>query len=171
MSVQCEVTAKQAAHAPMSVFERYLTLWVALCMGLYVTSIMGGAALAASFSPLVLLQTGSWRIGLAIWAALALLALLARGMQGGGAEAAAQAAAGAAGRVPGRRIHESLTFGDLGMDAYAFGPQAALLAARRQRDGADPAACRRIRTLAQDSRRRLLGSAFRRSLRPLGKVL
>jgi len=50
---------------------------VALCMGLYVTSIMGGAALAASFSPLVLLQTGSWRIGLAIWAALALLALLA----------------------------------------------------------------------------------------------
>ncbi|MEN5044899.1 cyanate transporter [Pseudomonas koreensis] len=49
---------------------------VALCMGLYVTSIMGGAALAASFSPLVLLQTGSWRIGLAIWAALALLALL-----------------------------------------------------------------------------------------------
>ncbi|MEI7053131.1 cyanate transporter [Pseudomonas koreensis] len=49
---------------------------VALCMGLYVTSIMGGAALAASFSPLVLGQTGSWRIGLAIWAALALLALL-----------------------------------------------------------------------------------------------
>jgi CP family cyanate transporter-like MFS transporter len=49
---------------------------VALCMGLYVTSIMGGAALAASFSPLVLVQTGSWRIGLAIWAALALLALL-----------------------------------------------------------------------------------------------
>ena len=49
---------------------------VALCMGLYVTSIMGGAALAASFSPLVLVHTGSWRIGLAIWAALALLALL-----------------------------------------------------------------------------------------------
>jgi len=49
---------------------------VALCMGLYVTSIMGGAALAASLSPLVLGQTGSWRIGLAIWAALALLALL-----------------------------------------------------------------------------------------------
>jgi 4,5-DOPA dioxygenase extradiol len=38
-------------------------------------------------------------------------------------------AAGAAGRVPGRRIHASLTFGDLGMDAYAFGPQAARLAA------------------------------------------
>ncbi|MFJ2385937.1 cyanate transporter [Pseudomonas koreensis] len=49
---------------------------VALCMGLYVTSIMGGAALAASFAPLVGGQTGSWRIGLAIWAGLALLALL-----------------------------------------------------------------------------------------------
>ena len=32
MSVQCEVTAKQAAHAPMSVFERYLTVWVFLCI-------------------------------------------------------------------------------------------------------------------------------------------
>jgi 4,5-DOPA dioxygenase extradiol len=33
-------------------------------------------------------------------------------------------AAGAAGRTPATRIHASLTFGDLGMDAYAFGPQA-----------------------------------------------
>jgi len=33
-------------------------------------------------------------------------------------------AAGAAGRTPATRIHDSLTFGDLGMDAYAFGPQA-----------------------------------------------
>ncbi len=49
---------------------------VSLFMGLYVTSIMGGAAIAASFAPLVVLQTGSWQIGLAIWAALALLALL-----------------------------------------------------------------------------------------------
>jgi len=38
-------------------------------------------------------------------------------------------AAGAAGRTPATRIHDSLTFGDLGMDAYAFGPQAAALAA------------------------------------------
>jgi CP family cyanate transporter-like MFS transporter len=49
---------------------------VALCMGLYVTSIMGGAAMAASFAPLVMNQSGSWRIGLAIWAALAVVALL-----------------------------------------------------------------------------------------------
>lgn len=49
---------------------------VALCMGLYVTSIMGGAAIAASFAPLVMVRTGSWRLGLAIWAVLAVLALL-----------------------------------------------------------------------------------------------
>ncbi|MFJ4133100.1 CynX/NimT family MFS transporter [Pseudomonas cyclaminis] len=49
---------------------------VSLFMGLYVTAIMGGAALAASFSPFVQMRTGSWRIGLAIWAVLALLALV-----------------------------------------------------------------------------------------------
>ncbi|MCC9595377.1 MULTISPECIES: dioxygenase [unclassified Rubrivivax] len=39
-------------------------------------------------------------------------------------------AAGAAGVAPvARRVHASLTYGDLGMDAYAFGPQAARLAA------------------------------------------
>lgn len=32
MSIQCEVTAKQAAGVPMSVFERYLTVWVFLCI-------------------------------------------------------------------------------------------------------------------------------------------
>src|SRR5665811_2103648 len=32
MSAQCEVTGKRAAGAPMSVFERYLTVWVALCI-------------------------------------------------------------------------------------------------------------------------------------------
>lgn len=48
---------------------------VALCMGLYVTSIMGGAALAASFAPWVMVETGNWRAGLAVWAVLALLAI------------------------------------------------------------------------------------------------
>ncbi len=32
MSAQCEVTLKAAAGAPMSVFERYLTVWVFLCI-------------------------------------------------------------------------------------------------------------------------------------------
>ena len=30
MSAQCEVTAKAAAGAPMSLFERWLTVWVFL---------------------------------------------------------------------------------------------------------------------------------------------
>ncbi|WP_223511403.1 cyanate transporter [Pseudomonas sp. GL-B-19] len=60
---------------------------VAMCMGLYVTSIMGGAAIAASFAPLVMNQTGSWRIGLAIWAALAVVALLLWSGQRGGSTA------------------------------------------------------------------------------------
>ena len=38
-------------------------------------------------------------------------------------------AAGVAGRAPATCIHQSLTFGDLGMDAYAFGPGGAALAA------------------------------------------
>ena len=37
-------------------------------------------------------------------------------------------AAGAAGDGPALRVHASLTYGDLGMDAYAFGPGAAALA-------------------------------------------
>ncbi|RMS83877.1 Cyanate transport protein cynX [Pseudomonas savastanoi] len=48
---------------------------VSLCMGLYVTAIMGGAALAASFSPVVMGSSGSWRFGLAVWSLLALLAM------------------------------------------------------------------------------------------------
>ncbi|MBI2318933.1 MAG: ACR3 family arsenite efflux transporter, partial [Betaproteobacteria bacterium] len=32
MSAQCEVTVKQAAGVPLNFFERYLTLWVALCI-------------------------------------------------------------------------------------------------------------------------------------------
>jgi ACR3 family arsenite transporter len=32
MSAQCEVTAKIATGAPMSLFERYLTVWVFLCI-------------------------------------------------------------------------------------------------------------------------------------------
>jgi ACR3 family arsenite transporter len=32
MSVRCEVTGRRTAKAPMGIFERYLTLWVALCI-------------------------------------------------------------------------------------------------------------------------------------------
>jgi ACR3 family arsenite transporter len=33
MSAQCETTGKKAAGAPMGVFERFLTVWVFLCIG------------------------------------------------------------------------------------------------------------------------------------------
>jgi len=33
VSAQCEVVSAQAASAPLGVFERYLTLWVFLCIG------------------------------------------------------------------------------------------------------------------------------------------
>lgn len=48
MSAQCEVTAKQAAGAPMSVFERYLTVWVFLCIvvGITLGQLLPGVAQA-----------------------------------------------------------------------------------------------------------------------------
>ena len=32
MTAQCELGVKRAAGVPMSVFERYLTVWVFLCI-------------------------------------------------------------------------------------------------------------------------------------------
>ena len=34
MSTQCEVTARKAAGSPMGIFERYLTVWVFLCIAI-----------------------------------------------------------------------------------------------------------------------------------------
>ena len=48
MSAQCETTAKLAANAPMSVFERYLTVWVFLCI---VAGIALGQLLPGCFRP------------------------------------------------------------------------------------------------------------------------
>lgn len=66
MSAQCEVTIKKAAGAPMSVFERYLTIWVFLC-------IIAGIALG-QFLPDVFRAVGRMEIaqvnlpvGLLIW--------------------------------------------------------------------------------------------------------
>jgi ACR3 family arsenite transporter len=66
MSAQCEATAKMAAGAPMSVFERYLTVWVFLC-------IVAGIALG-QFMPGVFQAIGRMEIaqvnlpvGLLIW--------------------------------------------------------------------------------------------------------
>ena len=66
MSAQCEATAKLAAGAPMSAFERYLTVWVFLC-------IVTGIALG-EFAPGVFQTIGRMEyaqvnlpVGLLIW--------------------------------------------------------------------------------------------------------
>jgi len=43
MSAQCEVTAKRAAGSSMSLFERYLTVWVDLCIvvGIALATVVG----------------------------------------------------------------------------------------------------------------------------------
>jgi CP family cyanate transporter-like MFS transporter len=50
---------------------------VPLLMGLYITAIMAGAALAAAIGPFIASVTGNWQLALAIWSALAALAISA----------------------------------------------------------------------------------------------
>ncbi|MBV6475660.1 MAG: Arsenical-resistance protein Acr3 [Rhodocyclaceae bacterium] len=66
MSAQCEVTAKAAAHAPMSLFERWLTLWVFLCI---VAGILLGQLLPAPFQALGRMEVArvNLPVGLLIW--------------------------------------------------------------------------------------------------------
>jgi len=66
MSAQCEVTAKRAAGAPMSVFERWLTLWVALCI---VAGVLLGQLMPAPFQALGRMEIAQVNIpvGLLIW--------------------------------------------------------------------------------------------------------
>jgi len=71
MSAQCEVAAKRAANndgaaAPMSLFERGLTLWVALCI---VVGVLLGQWLPAPFQALGRMEVAQVNIpvGLLIW--------------------------------------------------------------------------------------------------------
>jgi ACR3 family arsenite transporter len=66
MSAQCEATAKLAAKAPMSLFERWLTLWVFLCI---VAGIALGQFLPAPFQALGRMEVARVNIpvGLLIW--------------------------------------------------------------------------------------------------------
>jgi ACR3 family arsenite transporter len=66
MSAQCEVNAKQAAGAPMSVFERYLTVWVFLCI---VTGIALGQLLPGLFQAIGRMELAQVNlpVGLLIW--------------------------------------------------------------------------------------------------------
>ncbi len=66
MSAQCEVTAKRAAAAPMSVFERYLTVWVFLCI---VVGIALGQVLPGVFQAVGRMEVAQVNlpVGLLIW--------------------------------------------------------------------------------------------------------
>ena len=66
MSAQCEVTARRATGADMSVFERWLSLWVALCI---VAGIAFGQLLPAPFQMLGRMQVAQVNlpVGLLIW--------------------------------------------------------------------------------------------------------
>ncbi|MDR3370257.1 ACR3 family arsenite efflux transporter [Rhodoferax sp.] len=66
MSAQCEVTAKRAAGAPMSVFERFLSVWVALCI---VVGIALGQWLPGVFQAIGRLEVAQVNlpVGLLIW--------------------------------------------------------------------------------------------------------
>ena len=66
MSAQCEVTAKVAAGAPISFFERWLTVWVFLCI---VVGIALGQWLPAPFQALGRMEVAQVNlpVGLLIW--------------------------------------------------------------------------------------------------------
>ncbi len=66
MSAQCGVTAKMIAHAPMSVFERYLTVWVFLCI---VAGITLGQMLPGVFRAIGRMEVAQVNlpVGLLIW--------------------------------------------------------------------------------------------------------
>lgn len=66
MSAQCEVIARGASKAPMSVFERYLTLWVALCI---IVGIALGQGLPDVFRTIGQMEVAQVNVpvGLLIW--------------------------------------------------------------------------------------------------------
>lgn len=65
-AVQCEVTAKVAAGAPMSVFERYLTVWVFLCI---IAGIIAGQMAPSVFQAIGHMEVAQVNlpVGLLIW--------------------------------------------------------------------------------------------------------
>jgi ACR3 family arsenite transporter len=66
LSAQCETTAKLASGAPMSVFERYLTVWVFLCI---VAGIALGQVLPGVFQAIGRMEVAQVNlpVGLLIW--------------------------------------------------------------------------------------------------------
>jgi ACR3 family arsenite transporter len=66
MSAQCEVTARRAAQAPMSVFERFLTLWVFTCI---VVGVVAGQVFPGAFQAIGRMEVArvNLPVGLLIW--------------------------------------------------------------------------------------------------------
>ncbi len=65
-AVQCKISAKAASGAPMSVFERYLSLWVFLCI---VAGILAGQLAPGLFQAIGRLEVAQVNlpVGLLIW--------------------------------------------------------------------------------------------------------
>ena len=66
MSVQCQTAARLAADAPMSVFERYLTVWVLLCI---IAGIALGQLMPGVFHAITAMEIArvNLPVGLLIW--------------------------------------------------------------------------------------------------------
>jgi ACR3 family arsenite transporter len=73
MSVQCEVTAQRAAGNPIGRFERYLTLWVALCIG---AGILLGHWLPAPFQAIGSMELAQVNLPVAILIWLMIIPML-----------------------------------------------------------------------------------------------
>ena len=86
MSAQCEATLKQAAGLPMSVFERYLTVWVFLCI---VAGITLGQFLPGVFQAVGRMEVAQVNlpVGLLIW--VMIIPMLIKVDFGAGAEVSA----------------------------------------------------------------------------------
>jgi ACR3 family arsenite transporter len=73
MSAQCEVTAKPAAGAPLGFFERYLTLWVFLCIA---TGIGLGQVLPSVFQTIGRLEVAKVNLPVAVLIWLMIIPML-----------------------------------------------------------------------------------------------
>jgi len=73
MSVQCETTGRRAAGADMPFFERYLSLWVALCIG---AGILLGQFIPGTFATLGAMEIASVNIPVAVLIWLMILPML-----------------------------------------------------------------------------------------------
>ncbi|MES9969241.1 MAG: ACR3 family arsenite efflux transporter [Candidatus Thiodiazotropha sp.] len=73
MSAQCEVTAKQAVGSEMAFFERYLTLWVAICI---LAGIALGHLFPAQFQTIAQLEIAHVNLPVAILIWLMIIPML-----------------------------------------------------------------------------------------------